>query len=316
MSEGRLHKCEVTEGPDGFTMFVKSRPHVRSQGKTWDGAFEGLIDAICEKLGDGEAQVTFGGLVPTAAADRPWVHPGYAHALANGDCFVRWNTDAQFPDGICGLCGKPHGERNRTPFVAWRGGDGDYCSPWYESERRMTMWMRIGFWPLFFSEPLFDLLNDRERAEFDWLPVQMPPRCRKKYVECIPRKVIPLVAHRQWECDWLRCDECGRGNPRCSPLGNMADFHTMRIDDWIAASSVPRQPSLPFAIGIPAKYYLVFPITRAQELSRSKPSRGLALFHLGVIPDDEVHPSPPFRSQAKLWGKLRADDPDSEPPLR
>jgi hypothetical protein len=313
MAEGKLYKCSIHTRKSGVTLRLLGKRNISGFGSTWESAYEDLVGNITLRLGDGEPRVTFQGVYPPHVGDRPWLSHEWVTAFANGECVLDWNVDVLFTQGVCGLCGEPRGVRNEEQLIASAGSSGDYCSPWFMwSSRPMTHMMKNGYSPVIVSEQFHALMSDRERDAFDWRSVRMPARSRRRYLECLPRHFESWLVHKHWDHDWLRCDECGSGEPRCSPVGNLADFAIVRITEWLSASALAEREALPFAVGQPGSYSLVWPTQTALRLSQSKYSRGMSLFHSGALADADINRSPSSTSLAQRWGDQRADKPGSD----
>jgi hypothetical protein len=306
MSEGRLFQCRVED--DGKSVIMRvSKPKIQVAGKTWDDAYERLIDAIIEMTGDGEPRVAFGDIHPTQREDRPYVSPLLTCAYAQGDCKLKWMTDQLFSLGVCKLCGTPRGKRNRTPLIGETGSSGDYCTAlcvWDEVERSVRL--QHGFSPVIVSERFLKALTASELAECDWIAVLPPPRARTRYFECIPKRFVRPVGHRNWEAECTECDACHSISLRTSPTGRLWDFSSVRITDWYAHEDTRkfRDKSF-FAAGNPHDYTLVWQLGRARELAKSV--RGMPLFPFGALPRAEVlRRPPPVRFSAKYPDEFKA----------
>ncbi len=139
----------------------------------------------------------------------------------------------------------------------------------------------------------------------------MPARARTRYFECLPGEFAPLRVHKAWEQSWLRCDECGAGEPHCSPMGITGAFGGSGTLRWVAAATL-RRDLVPFAVGLACDCSLYWPVERALRLVREDGVRGMTLFHAGVIPDGDVNDDPTPLSLAGHWGRMRADRPGSD----
>gem|GEM_PF-4238029 len=300
MSEGKQYKCDVESTATSVTMWVRSRG-IRVVGPNWDDAYERLICAIINKTGDGEPKVSFAGPFPTQAEDRPYLAQRWTLIYPRGNCMTRWMNPLLFSRGACDLCGSPCGSRNRTQLEGVSGSSGDVCSAWAVwDEIDRTVRVQHGYSPLFVSERFLDLLNEHERSECDWLPVLPARRSRARYFECVPRRFLREVGHRNWDAYCVKCDECGNIDLRTSPTGRMNDFSKCRIMDWFAKDDFQRANERPLvAAGYPGDYLLAWPLERAKQLAQSRHAIGFSLGPIGVIPRAELlrRPTPTLFSK-------------------
>lgn len=290
MSEGKQYRCDFETTATGVTMRVR-RPAIEVKGSNWDHAYEKLISAIIDRTGDGEPHVSFGGVFPTQAADRPFLIPDWTCIYARGECMLRWMTDQLFTGGACDLCGAPQGKRNQTPMERVNGSSGDYCNAWAAwDEFHREVRVQHAFSPVIVSERFLNLLNSSERDECEWRPIVPTKRSRSRYFECIPRRFLPKIGHRDWEAECVKCDQCGSiFRFLTSPTGNMGDFSKMRITDWYAKDDLQKAADRRIiAVGSPADFQLIWPLERAKQLAASNHAVGMSLGPFGVIPRKDV----------------------------
>ncbi len=142
--------------------------------------------------------------------------------------------------------------------------------------------------PTVFSERCMELLTRDERSCFDWIPVRMPARTRKKYFECVPRDFVQRVAVTDWPVHGNRCPRCKRVFMAVSPDARL-DYQNNKIHSWAAASDVDAIPAnCPFAFGDASMWSLVLPMDRARELTKHKHALGLTTARFGVVPPSQV----------------------------
>jgi len=312
MFEGNVYKVKVEQSAAKVVMWLPRRPKVRGEGSDWTSAEERLMSEICLRLGDGEPVLSYAGVVPTIEEDRPLVNPRWAVGVANGDVSLWWNTPLLTRDGVCGECGAIRGERTNEPLAASGGANGDYGTGefrWDSMDRSLAY--NLGYMPLVVSEAFVGLLTERELAACEWRAVTPARRARRRFFECIPRRVVRPVGHRQWEHDFLLCTACGGGYVRTSPRGKLKDWSYTRVTEWIGESDLESAAGDGvFAFGEPCSFSLVWPIARALALAGSENSGGLTLHALGVIPEADIERTPGARPRSREGGFRRADQPD------
>ncbi len=227
---------------------------------------------------------------PTDATISQWAHPKLCRLDPEGDVRLAELDPRCFTGGLCKQCDRPVGSRTEVPLVAKGPGDGDFCDLFY------------GFYPYrakMVSERLLALLTQAELATCRMIPVQPAPRCRKRYIELVPKLLIPRVAVCGWTCEGSHCDACGNTHVYCSPDAKL-NWATSAITDVAPAAEVPKRPPAMLAFGTVHDWTVVLRIDRARELVRNPSVAGTRISEFVTVPPELVDKNVKLAKARKL----------------
>ena len=305
--EDGVYLCTWSQSDQGFDMWLKSNPNVRSSGTTYDKATEALVEAIQDAGGAMHAVLEFDPPLTPPANIQQFLTPSIVQiwgdeifeqagprrsgSFANAkerDAHLAWD-DAHYEGGCCKRCRNPLGKRtDKTLELSYVRSD-------YGG----------GFVPIkggksyVFSEQFLSLLTDSERASLELRKVIRSKRSRIAYYELIGPSGPPFVGLKSIppHSGWV-CDDCGY---RC--FGNLREGFDLR--DFIAAEDLPNPLPSIFTIGTQPGVELVATSERWAELVGQKGTQGMLSESIGVVPPNRLDRNPSLR-------KLSEPDPAVE----
>lgn len=266
-----------------YEVWLRKRPSWIERGQSLDEALSALASLICRKTGDGEAFVSLYPLRPGSPADAPWTKTDWAELNPDGWLQLEGDGAELFSEGWCKKCLSPLGDRTAKPIRVCETSNLDVCSPWWTHSNK-----GLAYKPFLLSERALATLSSKERSLADWRPIQMPPRSRKRYFECLPHKTVKAVRARGWACRGNKepCKLCGGHFVLCRPpAGTWKEFPS--IDVWYPAQAIRTASTIVMACSGLHHHWLV-PLPRAAELHEHPHMSGLRINPLGVLPQSLV----------------------------
>ena len=128
--ENRVYLCTWKQDGERFRVWVKRRPSIAAEGKSFHEANESLWGAICDAYGDGEAVTEFDPPPPEDPGSS-WYRRAAVVAIGENSRADVADFQAYFVGGLCADCGAPRGPRNEVALVVDRieaGGDGAFAT--------------------------------------------------------------------------------------------------------------------------------------------------------------------------------------------
>jgi hypothetical protein len=282
--ENRVYLCSWKKEGERFRVWVKRRPSIAAEGKSFDEANESLWGAICEAYGDGEAVTEFDPPPPEDPGSS-WYRRAAIVAIGENSRADVADFEPYFVGGVCPDCGTPRGPRNEVPLVVDRiesGGDGAFATvPWPLRRSRPSPVVQL------YSEEFLNLLYPTEVAALTWRRVERrQPRARKIFYELVSSQVHA----RQVGVRGVP----SRGGSRCRACGfeNIGSFYfpynPRSPHHWISVEDLPRPFPTCFTIGNAKHSTLCFLAERWAGMVGKAGTRGLASSEVGVVDADRV----------------------------
>jgi len=287
--ESGVYVCTWTRSRDGFTLWVRSRPHILASAPTYDEAEERLIQAIQDKGGAMQAVLEFDPPLPRSTLDKKYSSPEIY--LICGD--ERFQTDAP---------GWKWSESVQEKEERLRWLDGFYEQPVcrnckYTSSRRndklVTLKYAAGKYDGAFgclgtdggpnhqivSEEFLALLTEDEKRGLEFQPTIR--KGRRKFFELVGPEGPPHVAVSGINSSGRRCVQCRHWTWSLGIEG-------MAIQSFVARSDLPGGLHGVFTVGTFPEVELAVTGARWKDILGRKGTRGLVSSLLGVVPDHEV----------------------------
>jgi hypothetical protein len=271
MGEGHVYLCGWRVEDETYHIWVQNHPRLRARGDSLDDASEELVRLICRSTGDGEAVLD---LDPLPGGHTAFVALGTNSSWNLREGITRDECATLYEGGICDVCCHSVGERTEVPLPLGMVGEGDFQF----------------FWAMFCdaviaSDRLRRLLTPRERAAFDWHPVDQSRRLRRTFFELAAKQPVHEVADRKEQVDGWRCPRCKR---RVFCICGKFNPH-------IAADDVP-QP-LPKVLAISGHWTRVaLPIARWRALRGQAGAKGTIAKPVTVLPPSRALRQPRLRT--------------------
>lgn len=295
--EHGVYLCGWSRSSEGFSLWVKARPHIRGEAATYPEAEELLIEAIQNAGGAMQAVLEFEPPLPKSELEAKYANPE-VYLIGGDDRFetdsprgvpfetaeeredrFKW-VDSFFESPICRKCAFAASPRSaRSLFLEYvpRRYDGAFGHIGHEGTTTIQI----------FSDEFLDLLTTEERGRPQLRSVTGKGRARKFY-ELVGPVGPPLVAVAGMKISGWRCTACDHRTWRYWIEG-------MSINSFIAKTDLPPSLSGVFTVGRPPEVELAATAARWEELVGKKGTRGFVSSLLGVVPDHEVvrHPDLP-----------------------
>ena len=309
--EGRVFVCTWELSGIRYRVWVRDRPTLSAQGHVFDAADEALADAICGVTGDGESVREYDPPPPQKEQSgllfRLLSVSGERRGLIE-------NAAELFTEDHCPQCKHERGDRTAAPLRLARleaGGNAGYA--------KMKPAGFDGPFIKFFSEEFVARLRPEERSRFQWRPVHVPSRIKKRFLELVSADVptpfasLSGVAATLWKRPSLiekrnhtlwQCDTCGRtGRPVYGyRMSTLPVF-------YVNVADLP--DPLPTCVGVGDREFpnLYFTRERWSDLVKLPESRGLRSSDVGVVAPSLVDPMPPVQSMAERMEQYRGARP-------
>ncbi len=284
-----VYLCGWSQSPDGFELWVKSRPHVRAKGKTLTEAEDAFLEAIRENGGAFHAVMEFIPPLPRSERDQKYTTPEI-YSLCGDESFstdepkrIPFETEPErddreawydlfFTAPCCRGCFAPQGPRNSRRLMTTsrlKNYDGAFAS-------------FAGASPRAFSETFLELLTAEERRGLRFQLIVRPKKSRKFFFELVgPEGPLPVAVEGMELAGW-QCKQCGR-----RVFGPEYDRNNL-IHDFVAMSDLPKPLPSVFTIGPHYRLQLCMTAERWATLVGKPGTRGIVSQLVGVVPDDEV----------------------------
>lgn len=290
--EQAVYLCSWSQSPEGYTLWLASRPEVTASGATYDEAESRLIEAIQSTGGATHPVLEFDPPLPQSAMDAKYTDPEL-YLITADDCFetdvVRrkpFETPAELDDRLkeidayylspvcrkCKYASSPRSEKPLSLTYTPREYDGAFGTIGSESGSSIQL----------LSEEFLNLLSPRELRALALRPAKRRSLTRTFY-ELLGPTGPPFVAVAGLTVKGWRCTLCNHRT-----WGYWVDG--LHINSFIAESDLPASRPLSgiFTVGVPPEVHLVVAAQRWQELVGRKGTRGFTSNLLGVVKDREV----------------------------
>ncbi len=299
--------CKWRETEQGWRLWVKGRPKVFGEGRTYEAAEDALIDAIMESAGDLDAVIPvvpeYDPPLPAPAAVEKFMHPelfliwgdeilelhdGFRWAWLEkiaGSLFMTGRRNLVGPmytKGLCAACGMGIGERTEHAMfvdVAPSDVDGGFV----RGPIRNSIYV--------FSGRFLSALRPHELAMFEFRPVQRSGVSGTlEFFEMIARSKTPYVSVKGFDASGVVCRECGQRSISVSePMLQQGGVY---IADYVCRTDLPSPLPSCFPVGDRNHIYMCMTRERWDEIRGSKCARGIASRRLGVVSEEECERSP------------------------
>lgn len=287
--EHGVYICSWSRSSDGFTLWVKSCPHIRSSAPTYAEAEVGLIEAIQNAGGAMQSVMEFDPPLPKSALEEKYSSPEI-YLIGGDDRYEtdapRWNwsesaneiderlqwLNAYYDKPVCRKCKHTCGRRNDKPVTLtyvpskYDGAFGCFGADGGPDHQIV-------------SEEFVALLTETEKRRLMLQPVIR--KGRRKFYELIGPDGPPHVAIKGMKINGWCCTKCDHRT-----WGYWIDG--MAISSFIARSDLPARLPGVFTVGTYPEIELVASASRWKDLRGTTGTRGFASSLLGVVPSNEV----------------------------
>lgn len=293
--EHGVYLCTWSRSSHGYTLWVKSRQHVRASAPTYADAEQRLIEAIQEAGGAMQAVMEFDPPLPKFALEEKYCHPEI-YLICGDDrfetdaprrkCFESQQEaeerlhrlDAFYDQPVCRKCKYTFGRRNEKPVVLsyapgkYDGAFGSFGSDGGPDHQIV-------------SEEFLALLTPDEQQRLLFQPTKFSRKHDRKFFELVGPEGLPHVAVAGMKINGWRCTQCDHRT-----WGYWIDG--MAINSFVARSDLPSPLPGVFTIGALPQIELAVTASRWKELLGQRGTRGFVSRRVGVVPVREVvrHP--------------------------
>ena len=287
--EHGVYTCSWTRSSDGFTLWVKSRPHVRASAPTYAEAEERMIEAIQNAGGAMQAVMEFDPPLPKSTLEEKYSSPEiyliggddrfetdaprwkYSESAGEVDERLRW-LDAFYDQPVCRKCKYTSGRRNDKPVTLtyapskYDGAFGAFGTDGGPNHQIV-------------SEEFLALLRPGEKRSLEFQPTTR--KRGRRFFELIGPEGPPHVAVVGVKINGWRCTQCDHRT-----WGYWVEG--MAISSFVARSELPTPLPGLFTVGAFPEIELAVTASRWKELPSQKGTRGFASRQIGVVPEHEV----------------------------
>ena len=295
--EGRIYFYSWKRVGKRFRTWVKSRPELAAEGRTFTEADEALWSLIIVKTGDGENSREYRPRAPVDAELEKFLTP--ALVVVIGDAIVRVEAATQYDGARCNTCGYVGGRRTEEPLVV-----ADLESGFDAGFVAINQRPFAGVRRYIFSDDFLALLLPEERERFAWRRVVRPRRAKRAFHELLeadlPVETVGVSGLLKKQGGW-RCDRCGfRRLPHYVDLSWPSH--------WVCAKDLPRR--VPSCFGLSDGHDLALCITadRWRSLVGKRGTRGVPSYEVAVAPPDRCDTAPKLSSIRSIARAMAARD--------
>jgi hypothetical protein len=292
--EGRIYFCSWKRVGKRFRVWVKSRPTLAADGRTFTEADEALWWLIIEKTGDGENSREYQPRAPVDAELEKFLTP--ALVVVIGDAAVRVQASTEYDGVPCKTCGHIGGSRSDEPLVAADLESGIDAGFVVINQRPFAAVRRY-----IFSDDFLALLFPEERKRFAWRRVLRPRGAKRAFHELLDADltVETVAVSGLPKTGGWRCDRCG--------FQRLPHYVAWSWPShWVCATALPRR--LPSCFGVAHGHDLVFCFTaeRWRRLAGTRGTRGVLSYEVGVAPPGRCDTVPKLRSIRSIAREMSA----------
>jgi hypothetical protein len=302
--EHGVYICSWSRSSDGFTLWVKSRPHVRVSAPTYAEAEERLIEAIQDADGAMQAVMEFDPPLTKSTWEEKYSSPEiyliggddrfeteaprwkWSESAREVDERLRW-LDAFYHQPVCRKCKYTCSRRNDqsvTLTYAPSKYDGAFGSFGTDGGPNHQI----------VSEEFLALLTPDEKRHLEFEPTTR--KRGRKFFELVGPEGPAHVAVAGMKINGWRCTKCDHRT-----WGYWVEG--MAISSFVARSDLVVPLRGVFTVGTFPEIELVATAPRWKELLGRKGTRGFASAALGVVPDHEVIWRPELPSYEERLGE-------------
>ena len=286
--EHSVYLCEWSRTADGFVLWVKARPRIRSAAPSYSDAEEQLIAAIQDAGGAMCAVLEFDPPLPKTAIEEKYSHPELlliegddrfetdaprwrVETRAETDERLRW-SDAYYERPLCRTCRFTSGGRSEKALTL------TYAPAKYDGACGFVG-TDGGPSHQIVSEEFLERLTVDERERLQFRPTIR--RGRRKFFELVgpagpPHVMVAGLEIRGWRCNQCDHREWGYWVEGCS------------IHSFVAKADLSPSLSGVFTVGTAPGIQLAVTAHRWKELVGRCGTRGFVSRPLGVVSDREV----------------------------
>jgi DNA-directed RNA polymerase subunit RPC12/RpoP len=282
--EGRVYLCSWKRLGRHFHVWVKSRPKLAAEGRTFAEADEALWSLIVEKTGDGENSREYQPRAPVDAELEEFLNPPLVAVI--GDALVHVEAGTEFDGVRCTTCGHIDGRRSDEPLVVADLSSGFDAGAVVIHQRPYATATRY-----IFSDEFLALLLADERKRFAWRRVVRPSRAKRVFHELLD---ADLTVHNVGvsglpKTGGWRCDKCGFRRFPHYVAWTWPSY-------WVCATDLPRR--VPSCFGLNDGHDLALCITadRWSAVVGKRGTRGVLSYEVGVAPPERCEKAPKLRS--------------------
>ncbi len=287
--EGQVYLCGWKKSRGKVGMWLIDRPELRVEGDNFEATQEALWELALDQFGDGEGVFEFKPPLPPKQAAKRFLSPhlvrvfgdsgDVVRVLGDGGNSVTGERNDLFVGEPCKVCHRSSPKRSERQLVIESVESGIHGGSTISLLGRLC----------YYSEDFVSLLTDSERAPFEWRPVQLKSRSRRRFLEPIPKCYVPDVPLRGLRFDNEACPECGRLLLAWSRFVSHCAIWRYVCRDALALPN----PGL-FAVGSPDRMGGIgMTIERWMELAGTPGTKGIMSDDLGVVDRSEVDDNPP-----------------------
>ena len=286
--EHNVYLCEWSRSADGFVLWVKATPRIRSAAQSYSDAEVQLITAIQDAGGAMCAVLEFDPPLPKTILEEKYSHPElfliggddrfetdaprwHVETKAETDERLRW-SDAYYERPVCRTCRYTSGGRSEAALTL------TYAPAKYDGAFGIVGTDGGPFHQIV-SEEFLELLTPHERERLQFRPTIR--RARRKFFELVGPEGPPHVMVAGMEVSGWCCDQCdhrewGYWVEGCS-------FHS-----FIAKADLSPSQCGVFTVGTAPEIQLAVTAARWKELVGLHGTRGFVSQPLGVVPDHDL----------------------------
>ena len=304
--EHGVYVCSWSQSSEGYSLWVKSRPHVRASAPTYTEAEEGLAEAIQNAGGAIQAVLEFDLPLPRSTLEEKYGSPEI-YLIGGDDRFetdaprwkgsesaqeieerLRW-LDAFYDQPVCRKCKFTSGRRNVKPVTLTHAPsqcDGAFGSFGTDGGPNHQL----------VSEEFLALLTSDEKRGLEFQPTIR--KRGRKFFELVGPEGPPHVALTGIKSSGWRCTQCDHRT-----WGYWVEG--LAINSFIARSDLSARSSDVFTVGTFPEIHLAVTGPRWREFLGRKGTHGFTSRRLGVVPDKEVVRRPELPSYEERLAETR-----------
>jgi len=287
--EHGVYTCSWSRSPDGYDLWVISRPHIRGSAPTFAEAEGRLLEALQDAGGAMQAVIEFDPPLPKSTLEEKYSSPEiyliggddrfetdaprwkWSESAKEVDDRLRW-LDAFYDKPVCRKCKYTSGRRNDKPVtLTYAPGKSDGAFGSFGTDGGPNHQI--------VSEEFLALLTPDEKSSLEFQPTTR--KRGRKFFELVGPEGPPHVAVAGIEINGWRCTRCDHRT-----WGYWVEG--MAINSFVARSDLSVRLGGVFTVGSFPEIELAVTAPRWKELLGRKGTRGFKSSPLGVLQSHEV----------------------------